>query len=918
MPDLESLVPESSHPSLVNVVGSPLSSAVSNTSGTSSVQSDCSVLSHDNGRHLEIAAIESTFMVHEFDKRKQKWVERTRTVFNVIIEDKYQNRSLVRYVPDFVEFDRRLKTHYRKSRVTLPQLVEPHFDFYTGHPNNNNPYDTKKKSRRRNSVSSLLSRIIKLTTASMSGKSNSEKIEMYLRKCALHPTVGRSSLFRDFLAAQREEDQIVPNRAILEQIQLEQNRILSHRASSMVAAPSPSPALITVPSIAVAATAVMMNHDNDNNHMAPTSSSISMSTSSSMIISSSLDSCHDNNHSIINPTVTNNNTLGGGIPIHVPRTASTSEIVIDGRNVSRTTTYESLIDVDDDKPTKITIWDFEMLKVLGRGCTGKVFLVRRTHPPSKLLALKAIRKQWVITSTQIENAKTERDILTKISKIHHPFLIKLHYAFQDPNQLFLVFDFHVGGDLATQLRNYGRFTPKRCKLYAAEMFLGLEELHRLGILYRDLKPENILLRADGHLILTDFSMSKLLNTNGLEEERARTFCGTPEYLAPEVLLGEEYSYAVDFWSYGTILYEMLEGETPFWVENTRAMFLRILEAPLLLPGHLDPEVSHLLEGLLERDPCHRMSVEEIRDHPYFNTLDWDDVYHRRILPPYVPDLQSKDDCANFDQECLAESPRLSGTSMPDDSQISDVQQQQQQQQNSSGMTFQGYSYINDSQMTEDTPSFTNDSRWMLTEEDETFSHDGDGYYHTNNSSGYCYQQQQQQHNRRHQNMVEEGRYQSDMSLLLADSLKSHNNDRSAAAVTNPTNPSTFTGVQQRNSRVYYYNDSEVVPYDITTESDEYMPTAGTRGITPSYYYGTGSAILSADDEHYDDDDYGDDDDDDEEEETYHHHTDMEQQLNSHSSNNNTSNKKYLLSRQQQFPGISLSRHYGARQINANI
>ncbi|KAI7860564.1 kinase-like domain-containing protein, partial [Circinella umbellata] len=534
-------------------------------------------------------------------------------VFNIIIEDKYQNRSLVRYVPDFVEFDRRLKAHYRKARVPLPQLVEPHLNYYTQRYHDN---DNKKRGKQRNSITSLISRIVKFTTNSMvGGKSNSEKIEMYLRRCALHPIVGRSSLFRDFLAAQRNEDQIVPN----------SNRI-------------PTPALI------------------NNNH---SNKSCSSSIASSMI-TSSLDSCHDSNN-ISNVNNNNSIVIPGGISIH---------------------------------QTKLTIRDFEILKVLGRGCTGKVFLVRRTCPPGKLLALKAIRKQWVITSRQIEHTKTERDILTKIAKIRHPFLIKLHYAFQDTNQLFLVFDFHVGGDLATQLRNYRVFSPKRCKLYAAEMLLGLEELHRLGILYRDLKPENVLLRADGHLVLTDFSLSKLLGNDGLE--RTNTFCGTPEYLAPEVLLGEEYSYAVDFWSYGTILYEMIEGEPPFYLENTIAMYRRVLIAPLILPEEFDSDAGDLISGLLQRDPLQRLDAEDIRNHPYFDSIDWNDVYHRRILPPYVPDLRSKDDCTNFDQECLAESPRLS-SSVVDDSNGSRVQQ------NNSGMTFQGYSYINDSQMTEDTP-----------------------------------------------------------------------------------------------------------------------------------------------------------------------------------------------------------------------
>ncbi|KAI8137807.1 kinase-like domain-containing protein [Fennellomyces sp. T-0311] len=787
MPDLEQLFPESSQP---NVNAQMTSSSASTTTGHSSVYSDCSVLSHDDGRHLEIAAIESTFMVHEFDERKQKWVKRTRTAFNIIIEDMHHNRSLVRYVPDFEEFDKRIKTHYRRSRVPLPPLTEPPLDLYT--------------RKRRNSVTSLLSRLAKL--AARRSKSNSEKIEMYLRRCALHPTVGRSSLFRDFLSAQRNEDKVIPNRAILEQIQLEQSRLLYHRASSIIAAPAAAMAIAMSQPVAM------------------------QSSASSMVMS-----YHGNDE------VANRSSTGVGNLIHVPRTASQEDIVIGGIT-SDASAYESLID-DTDMPSKVTPQDFEILKVLGKQRV-KVFLVRRRHPPSKLLALKAIRKERVMTDNQIVHTLRERDILTKISKIRHPFLIKLHYAFQDVHQLFLVFDFHVGGDLATQLRMFQSFPAKRCRLYAAEILLGLEELHRLGILYRDLKPENILLRADGHLVLTDFSLSKLLDEDDME--RTGTFCGTPEYIAPEILLQQEYSYAVDFWSYGTILYEMIDSEPPFYHHETITMYRRVMIAPLMFSEAFDndPDAVDLISGLLERDPSQRLGTgpdgtRAIRSHPYFKSINWSDVYHRRIIPPYVPELQSKDDCANFDEECLAESPRL-GPSIVEGSPT------RMQPTSTSGMTFPGYSYINDSQMTEDTPSFTNDSRWMLSEDDDMYSHN-------------------------HQ------RHPSSMSYTNGSS-KSLNDSN----VTDP-NPS-FIAEQQGNSSVFYYNESEVVPYDIyTTESDEYMPTAGAA----PYYYGTGSAILSMNGPFGDDADY---------------ESDTER------SNNLP----------KQAPVIPLSRHYGARQINANF
>ncbi|KAG2218054.1 hypothetical protein INT45_011935 [Circinella minor] len=191
-------------------------------------------------------------------------------------------------------------------------------------------------------------------------------------------------------------------------------------------------------------------------------------------------------------------------------------------------------------------------------------------------------------------------------------------------------------------------------------------------------------------------------------------------------------------------------------------------------------------------------------------------------------------------------------------------------------------------MTEDTPSFTNDNRWMLSEEDDVFSHDDESDSRRRREEDLYGQRQL---------------HQSDMSLLSANSLKSHNND----SATDPNPSSAFNGGQQRNSRVFYYNDSEVVPYDITTESDEYMPTAGTGGMPPSYYYGTGSAMFSEEDDNED------------EEEDF---DTMEQSSHSYyrsnSNNNNVGGRRLPPPPSRQLPGISLSRHYGARQINANF
>ncbi|KAF8939277.1 hypothetical protein BGZ47_008233 [Haplosporangium gracile] len=335
---------------------------------------------------------------------------------------------------------------------------------------------------------------------------------------------------------------------------------------------------------------------------------------------------------------------------------------------------------------KVSIDDFQLIKVLGKGCMGKVILVRE-HKSKKLFALKAISKEWVILQREIEHTKSERNILANVARISHPFLIKLRYSFQSNAQLFMVLDYYPGGDIATQLAKWHRFEPERCLFYAAEIVLGIEELHRQGIVYRDLKPENILLAFDGHIVLTDFGLSKQFPTFAsalspyLAEDKTNTFCGTAEYLAPEILRAAEYSYAVDWWSLGTLLYEMLSGITPFWAENHAQMYQRVLEDDLEFPMDIDQDAASFIAGLLERDPDYRLGsqgIHFVKEHPYFDTIDWDVALKRQLPCPYIPDLISEEDLSNFDDAFLTMTPRLS----PGNHTLS----------NSIQNCFQGYSY----------------------------------------------------------------------------------------------------------------------------------------------------------------------------------------------------------------------------------
>lgn len=299
--------------------------------------------------------------------------------------------------------------------------------------------------------------------------------------------------------------------------------------------------------------------------------------------------------------------------------------------------------------------------------------------------MKSIVKEHVIEQREITHTLDERNILAKLVEIDHPYLAKLHTSFQDEHRLYLLTNYYCGGDLATHMARLYNFTPECALFYAAEIIDGIGELHRLGVLYRDLKPENILLSGDGHIVLTDFGLSKWLTED--DDYTTQTFCGTAEYLAPEVLLGEAYSFTIDYWSFGTILYEMLAGITPFWADNHSDMYQRVLTDVLEFPADVfDYETAEFLSDILDRDPRTRLGaqgVEEIKDHVYFADISWDDIRNRRLQPPYLPPVTGELDFANFDPDFLAMSPAL--TPIPSEIEFSDEVQD----------VFDGYSFTDE-------------------------------------------------------------------------------------------------------------------------------------------------------------------------------------------------------------------------------
>merc|ERR1719247_3860406 len=291
--------------------------------------------------------------------------------------------------------------------------------------------------------------------------------------------------------------------------------------------------------------------------------------------------------------------------------------------------------------------DFDLRATVGTGTFGRVRVVKiKGQADGSPMALKILKKSEVIRLKQVEHVKAEKEILLTIS---HPFIVNLLSVFQDEKRLCMLLEYVNGGELFSYLRKEGRLPDEHAKFYAGEIVLAFQYLHGLHIVYRDLKPENLLMDTDGHMKVTDFGFAKVV------EDRTWTLCGTPEYLAPEIIQSKGHGKPVDWWALGVLIFEMLAGYPPFYDENPFGIYQKVLAGKIEFPRHFDVKAKDLIRKLCTADwtkrlGCLRNGAEDVKKHKWYSSMKWDLVLQRRVPPPFDPFPAATDpaDTSRFD------------------------------------------------------------------------------------------------------------------------------------------------------------------------------------------------------------------------------------------------------------------------------
>ena len=313
------------------------------------------------------------------------------------------------------------------------------------------------------------------------------------------------------------------------------------------------------------------------------------------------------------------------------------------------TAMSEFLSTGDDNPLgiKLSFHDFEKLKVLGKGSFGEVLLVQY-KANGKYYAMKVLLKSQVKMKHQELHTKSERDLMVKVNC---PFIVSIKFAFQDNLRLYIITEFMQGGEMFFHLHKEKRFSEEKTRFYIIELIMAITFLHNNKMLYRDLKPENIMVGADGHIKLTDFGLSKIFQKT---KEKAFTICGTPQYLAPEILTDDGYDSSVDWWSLGCVMYEMLVGKVPFRIPRDGNLSYDLYTKKVTYPDYISDEAKDLISKLLVVEPKKRLGygwdgANKIKEHPFFEGIDWKEAWEKKIEPPFVPELHGIMDLSYFDK-----------------------------------------------------------------------------------------------------------------------------------------------------------------------------------------------------------------------------------------------------------------------------